>query len=250
MNPILFYLRKLFRPKRKIKAFIITFNEAPIIELTIQHYQKFCSEIYIYDNYSTDQTKEICRSMGCYVELFGTEGVLDDRTYLEIKNNIWQKHRDADYVIVCDADEIITVPDILEEDLYQSTGYNMYSETIPSSWDEITKGYPDVHYNKVLLFNPSKVKAINYDFGCHSIKPVFFGSRAATINTNSIILKHMRYIGGVERMIDRYKVYSERMCDFNKQHDYGFQYHMAIEEIKNNWEQVKQKSDFIPGVLK
>lgn len=53
----------------KIEAHIIAWNENETIHLTIKHYQQFCSKIIIYDNYSTDNTRSICESMGCEVKL-------------------------------------------------------------------------------------------------------------------------------------------------------------------------------------
>jgi hypothetical protein len=185
--------------------------------------------------------------MGCKVNFFGTEGVLDDRAYLEVKNNVWKNHRDADYVIVCDADEIITIPSTLSMHYYKSIGYDMFSETMPRhSWEEVVKGSPNDLYNKVVLFDPKVIQEINYDFGCHSINPVFSSTyKVIHEDSSSVKLFHMRYIGGVERLIDRYKVYAERMCNYNKDHRLGFQYNMAIEEIRTTYNIKKDSSVFL-----
>ncbi len=236
--------KKIRNRQKIIKAFIITFNEESTISLTINHYKKICSEIYIFDNYSTDNTKAICLALGCKVTLFGEEGVLDDRAYLEVKNNAWKNHRDADYVIVCDADELLyNIPSKLNKDIYVCRGYNMYSETVPKSWDEVQNGYPQGDYDKTILFNPKKIKEIYYTFGAHKIDPKIYNDFfSVKVDNSSTLLKHMRYIGGVKRMIDRYNLYSSRMSNFNRENELGFQYLMDVEEIKNNWEEAKQKS--------
>ncbi len=237
----------------KIKAFIITFNEADIIRFTIKHYQQFCSEIYIYDNYSTDDTVNICVEMGCVVQSFGTKGVLDDRAYLEVKNNCWKKHIEADYVIVCDADEIIYdsygAPINKESEflknlhLIQCKGYNIYSEELPKkSWDECASGYEDANYNKVLMFDPALVQEINYGFGCHGAKPKLNNAASAIISKFDYRLHHMRYIGGADRMIQRYALYQDRMCEFNIINKLGYQYFSSEEELRHDWEQIKLKS--------
>ncbi len=227
-----------------IRAFIITFNESETIRLTIRHYQKFCSNIFVYDNYSTDDTREICKSLGCKVSFFGTKGVLDDRAYLQVKNHAWKDHRDADYVIVCDADEILyDIPFDPTADIFRAVGYNMYSEVIPSSWDEINMGYKESAYSKAIMFNPRKLKEINYGYGCHGAKPVVYGDPIKTnVDTTSTQLRHMRYIGGVQRIIDRYALYKSRMCDFNIENGFGQQYLSEVESLKNDWESVKKSA--------
>lgn len=235
-----------------IKAFIITFNESDIIRFTIKHYQKFCSEIHIYDNHSTDGTREICAGMGCIIHTFGKEGVLDDRAYLEVKNNCWKAHKDSDYVIVCDADEILyeqggEIQDwssILQKayTLVRCLGFDIYSETLPiNSWNEKTLGYENSMYNKVLMFNPKAVEEINYGFGCHGAKPEIDRNCVVKISNMNFRLHHMRYIGGIDRLVRRYDTYQKRMCEFNVNNKLGHQYFKSVEELEKDWEEVKIK---------
>ena len=93
------------------EAFIITWNEEEIINLTLSHYERFCDKITIYDNYSTDNTCSIAESRGHDVVKFGNEGVLDDREYIKIKNHCY-KQSEAKWVIVVDCDEILHHPNI------------------------------------------------------------------------------------------------------------------------------------------
>ncbi len=233
----------------KIKVFIITFNEADIIAFTVKHYQQFCSEIHIYDNYSTDKTREIAVGLGCIVHTFGTEGVLDDRAYLEVKNNCWKDHRDSDYIIVCDADEVLDykardnrryfiTPD--KPTIIQGVGYDIYSETLPiNSWDEKRIGYENSMYNKAIMFRPDEVESINYGYGCHGAKPKM---RRGPAEVARCPLYHMRYVGGFERLANRYDTYKKRMCDFNKVNGLGHQYLKSIEDLAKEWEEIKIKS--------
>src|SRR5690606_32463251 len=93
----------------KIHAYILTWNESDIIGLVIKHYQKFCDKITIMDNHSSDGTDKIAKSMGCEVRKFGTR-YFDDAENMKVKNECW-KGSDADWVIVCDADEVLcTLP--------------------------------------------------------------------------------------------------------------------------------------------
>jgi glycosyltransferase involved in cell wall biosynthesis len=218
-----------------IKAFVIAYNESDIIRFTIRHYQKFCKEVHILDNYSTDNTRAIALEMGCYVHSFGVPGMLDDRCYLEVKNNVWKDHTDADYVIVCDADEVLYhIERKPRLPLYKAVGYDMFSEVMPShSWDEISMGFRSSMYDKIIMFSPKLVKEINYSFGCHSAAPVF--SKRVSGIAVSPMLRHMRYIGEVERLISRYQRFAERLSKFNRDHELGNHYLNDSEKIKKNW---------------
>jgi hypothetical protein len=120
----------------------------------------------------------------------------------------------------------------------------MYYENMPhKSWNEIIHGKPNAFYDKVVLFNPKVVHKIKYAPGCHVVDPEYFpATNTIKKDTTSILLRHMRYIGGVERLIARYNLYSQRMCDYNKEMQYGNQYLMKVAEIKDTWEDVKQNS--------
>lgn len=232
----------------KIKAFILTFNEADIIAFTVKHYQNFCQEVHIYDNYSTDDTVKICAAMGCIIHKFGIEGVLDDREYLKVKNNCWKDHRNADYVIVCDADEIFSDKQSIINSfasnafLYRCIGYQCYSEELPYKYwgDNIKYGFLDPMYDKVIMFNPKVVQEINYGYGCHGAKPT--GPYAWVVSDRKLYLYHMKYVGGVDRMIARYNMYRKRMCEFNLINNLGRQYCKTEFDIIKDWNEVKQKS--------
>ena len=220
-----------------IEAYIIAYNEAETIGLTIKHYKQFCSRIVIFDNFSTDDTREIALSMGCDVRLFGVKGVLSDKEYLKVKNHCWKQSR-ADWVIVCDADEILWHPDItsvlLEDCTIMTTyGWNVYSEDVPrESWLEITKGYHDGNYSKSVIFKPT-LKEINYHYGCHSNNPkgdIRFSKEVLT-------LFHYRNVGGYERLSNRHAMYRERLSDHNKEIGLGVHYTFKESQRKLEWYQ-------------
>ncbi len=212
-----------------IKVFILTYNEADIIRLTINYYKSFCSEIYVYDNHSTDNTVEICKEMGCHVELFGSS-FFDDRYNVHIKNNAWKSHRDADEIVSFNYKEVA--------DIYKCVGYNMYSEDMPAKWNFVNMGVPSEDYCKPAVFNPNTVLEMNYGYGCHGAKPIINGKYI--IDKESATLRHMRYIGGVDRMISRYRMYKSRMSEFNLHNNFGYQYQYDIEKIKLDWENIKR----------
>ena len=94
----------------KIETHLITWNRSDTIHLTVSHYLKL-GRVIVYDNFSDDNTREICEALGAEVMMFGVAGVLSDQAYLDVKNKCWN-NSDADYVIVCDDDEILYHEDL------------------------------------------------------------------------------------------------------------------------------------------
>lgn len=235
-----------------VHAHIIAWNESETIHLTIRHYQKFCSKIHIYDNYSTDNTREIAESMGCEVSLFGIEGVLSDVEYTSLKNNVW-KGSTADFVIVCDADEIFEGPGVWNKDvtIYKTFGWNVFHENVPrETWQEITTGFYDPQYSKLVCFNPSQIKEIGYVHGCHVAKPV---GNVVYSNGSSPLL-HYRNVGGPERLIKRHALYRPRMSEHNLKWSMGGHYLHDDERRRKEWYEGLAKSieyspDFISQSL-
>lgn len=224
-----------------IEAFILAFNEEETIHLTIKHYQKFCGRITILNNHSTDKTVEIAKSMGCRIRNFGTSGILNDRDYIDIKNECWKESR-ADWVIVCDADEILMFAGVLfkkYDTIFRTKGWNVFSHEMPKEdWTEITNGHPEENYSKTVIFNPQQITDINFRIGCHVSSPkgnVIWADATLT-------LFHYRNVGGPQRLVDRHNLYRPRMSEENLQRNWGHHYLVSDEERIAEWEAKFQKS--------
>lgn len=221
-----------------VDCFFIAWNEEETIHLTIRHYKKFCRTVTVLDNFSTDRTRQIAYLEGAEVQLFGIEGQLNDGEYIKVKNNIW-KCSDADWVIVCDADEIF-IPEF-DDDWWRSTiirtqGYNMFSNEIPKEdWLEIKTGVKDDNYSKWVCFNPKAITEIGYVYGCHEARPKGYDVRFS--NTTAKLL-HYKHVGGAERIANRHALYASRLAPINLKHKLGYQYleprHKTIEYFNEN----------------
>lgn len=208
----------------KVEAYILTWNEAETIHLTVAHYKQFCDRIVIYDNFSTDNTREICEALGCEIRPFGVFGVLDDRQYLKVKNHCW-KGSTADWVIVCDADEILYVDrEVLTAEtgtIFRTYGWNVFSNEMPKNdWLEIKTGVHDKDYSKHIIFKPSEFKEIGYIYGCHEFKPV--GN--VKFSEKELTLFHYKHVGGAQRVVDRHASYAPRRSQNNLRWGLGKQY--------------------------
>lgn len=224
-----------------IEAYILAWNESETIHLTIKHYKQFCSRIIIYDNFSTDNTREIAEALGCEVRLFGIEGVLDDKEYLKVKNFCW-KGSDADWVIVCDADEILMPPPYWSKEItiFETFGWSIFSNDVPrETWAEVTNGIPDSNYSKYVCFNPKAIKEINYVYGCHEAKPE---GDIKTYSAIRLALFHYKHIGGAVRVANRHALYAQRMSAFNRKWKLGYQYDEAREKTIKYFNECLAKS--------
>lgn len=228
-----------------IHAHILAWNEEEKIFFTIKHYQQFCSSITIYDNYSTDNTALLAMDMGCRVKQFGKKGKLDDDEYLLVKNNCWKGSR-ADYVIMCDTDEIlqydhnkVELAKLEHVTIFKTRGWNIFSHGMPvHSYSEIDTGYMDNNYSKSVMFDPRALTDINYRYGCHVASP-----KGNIKYSNDILpLFHYNGIGGPEKLMQRHESYRERMSAKNKKMGLGCHYLFSDEQRLREWEEKYKNS--------
>jgi glycosyltransferase involved in cell wall biosynthesis len=222
-----------------VEAFILNWNEE-LLHLTIKHYQEFCDKITILDNYSTDGSDKVAEAMGCHVVKFGQPGVLSDAAYRKLKNTCW-KGSQADWVIVCDADEILYHKDlkrILTDEkergttIFKTSGFNIYSEEIPKeSYIEIRTGQPSESYSKRIIFNPGRIKDMWYEYGAHTCKP----QGSVVESQETLFLLHYRNLGGIQRLIDRHAAYRTRLSPDNKRFGLGVHYTYEDERRVREW---------------
>jgi glycosyltransferase involved in cell wall biosynthesis len=232
------------------EAFIIQWNE-PLLHLTIRHYQQFCDKITIYDNFSSDGSDLVAQSMGCNVIKFGIKGQLSDAAYLKIKNYCW-KNSQADWVIVCDADEILWHPNLKnilanekEATIFKTAGYQIYSDQTPKeSYFEIKTGFPDESYSKRIIFNPRGITDIRYSYGAHTCAP----SGVVNYSQETLQVLHYRNLGGIQRLIDRHAMYRKRMSDDNKRMGLGCHYNYDDERRIREWHEYYAKCSELSGL--
>jgi glycosyltransferase involved in cell wall biosynthesis len=227
----------------------IAWNEEELLPIFLNHYEKFCEKIIIYDNESDDRTAEICDAHPLVERrIYATDGQIRDDVYLEIKNSAWKEFRDYDWVCVLDLDEFIYHED-LETFLLsckrkgisipQTTGYSMCSETLPNSksdiWQEINKGMRDTWYDKTPIFDPKLIDDIGFKHGCHACYPA-----GVIIYDKYLSLKllHYKNIGGLKRLEDRRKLYEKRLSSINIERKWGHNYLYPC-RIKEEWDKHK-----------
>jgi hypothetical protein len=181
----------------RIWLYTICWNEEVLLPHFLQHYS-LCERIIIYDNQSTDQSRNIINSFSnTEIRQYWTNNEIRDDLYLEIKNNAWKEARNiADYVIVCDIDEFL-YPLTIKKDrttLIKAEGYMMYADKTPSLfpiiYEQFIEGVKWDKYSKTCIFNPTKILEINYQPGAHTCNPT------GVINYGTPLkLLHYSYLG-------------------------------------------------------
>jgi len=227
------YRRRNESSSPSIVAYFINYNDSFYIPFFAKHYFKFCEKIIMYDNYSTDNSVELAKSLGIQVEYFGKKGELNDEAYRVVKNNVWkeQRNKKVNYVIVCDVDEFLCIDD-LKGTAPNVQGFNMVSNHLPvDDILEIKTGGISDNYSKQAIFNPNAIEEINYDHGCHQnhMKGVISKGGACR-------LLHYRQIGGVQRVLDRHAEYRIRMSSYNLKHGFGMHYLDTDEQKRTEWD--------------
>lgn len=226
-----------------IHAHILAFNEEKILPFTLDYYSNICEKIFIYDNMSTDSSNEIyTKYPKVTVIKWDSKGEINEMNYINIKSNGYKQYsRNADWVIVCDCDEFLYHPKLIEKlEYYKSNGvtvpkvngHDMVSEKFPEHdgnpiTDKIKTGsevYPP--FCKNIVFNPKL--DVQYGIGGHS----FQCQNATYSNSAEFKLLHYKFLG-VEYVENIYKARAERLSEFNKQHKFGEHYFNVPYEYMN-----------------
>lgn len=162
-----------------ISIYMIAYNEDVVLQYTIDFYKERFpgAKFTIFDNESTDKTKEIALKNGCEVISFSTNNQIVESRITHIKNTCWL-NAPTDWVLVCDPDECldITEEQLKEEEakgvsIIKSEGWNMVNMEDNYDIAQICHGTRVPQFDKNYLFDKRSIKIMNYQHGCHSASP-------------------------------------------------------------------------------
>ena len=225
----------------KVSIFFPCFNESRILRQTIAHYRMCFSNpsFTIFDNYSTDNSVEIAKELGCNVIYWSSNGSMCEHKLLTIRNTCWKKEKG--WVIVCDADEWlhITEESLQEEEkngatLLRIKGYDMVGESNSETLDDIdlhsiTKCVEFAKMNKNICFDTRHIDKMNFAFGSHSCIP----EGSVQYSKKTYALKHMDLLG-LPYTLFKNKGRYERNDEMRKQ-NLNNHYLEGIQEIEKNY---------------
>ena len=225
----------------RIEVFAICYNEEALLPYFLRHYSSFAQRIVVYDNYSTDRSVEICRA-NPLVEVikYGSGDRIRDDIYLQIKNNCW-KGSPADWVIICDIDELVYHPNIRQvladcnSTLIEPELFNMFAEKFPITegqiYDEVLMGIQGG--GKKNLFKPRDIMEINYDPGCHVAFPE---GRVVDNGPLGIKTLHMKYLS-LDYTLERKRLSNSRLSEVNKTMGWGVHYQVSDDEAVRGFQE-------------
>jgi glycosyltransferase involved in cell wall biosynthesis len=221
-----------------LTIYTICYNEEMVLPHFVKWYRKRFPNcrIVVYDNESTDKTRQIAFENNCGVVTYCTNNQLSDSEYLRIKNNVW-KEANTDWVMVVDCDEFVDVneSDLIEfqnskKTIISATAYNMCNVEGLTELADIKHGVRAEQYDKSILFNKSYIKEINYDAGCHTCNP----KGIVNYGKGLVNLYHMILINE-QALVDKYLRNADRMSDENKKNKWGHHYLQSVEIVRANY---------------
>ena len=213
----------------KINVYTLCYNEEVLIPYFFRHYGSIADRIVVYDNGSTDKSRDLVQLLGGELRDLDTGGEHSDRAQTKLKSTCYYESRGkADWVIVVDMDEFLYHPDfsgLLKSYMASGItmpkvlGFDMFSSAVPSGpgqiYEEIFHGWRYWMYNKFEVFHPSI--DINFSPGCHKAYPQ---GPVKMSDDAEIKLLHYRYLGA-EYFKKRYVMRMNRISEDNVKNGWG-----------------------------
>lgn len=186
----------------RVHCYCICRNEEFVMPYFLRHYSTFCDRITVYDDQSTDRTREIVRAHPSAVLVdYPYSTGLDDLAFLELYTRSFRDDRGvADWSICVDADEFAYLPNMRSEleralslgwDCVWSTGYVMVHPTLPTTsgqiYDEAYNGVRSGNYNKTVIVSPHS--SLTWTPGRHHVH-----LNGSSRHSLGVKLLHYRYL--------------------------------------------------------
>lgn len=191
----------------KIDLYAVMYNEEKILPYFFRHYDQYVSRYFIFDDQSTDKTREILAAHPNVMIFDMEKHGCQDKYWTE---NIYPQYEiysrgHSDWVFCVDADEFIYHSRLLDDlERYKKrstvkilfcTGFMMISDTFPTTdgqiYDEIKMGLRDRWADKSVIFSPDI--HLRYKPGRHGLQD-YPGEEVRKYKT-SIRLLHYRFLG-------------------------------------------------------
>ena len=229
----------------RVYVYTICWNESRVIDYFLRHYELIAARIVVYDEDSTDGTREILTTHR-KVELRRFVRSNPDTLELSkiaVQNHCWKEARGlADWVIIVDSDEHIFHPrltDYLAEQkragvtFVPTLGFQMITAQFPEKGEHLattrTMGVPERNYSKPCVFDPTAIVETNFGGGLHSASPV---GRLSFPARDEVMLLHYKYLG-LDYVAQRYGALNARRGAVDIR--YNWEYHFGLPS--GHWEQ-------------
>lgn len=201
--------------KVSIDVYSNMYNEELVLPYWLRHYETFADRIFVWDDDSTDKTREILGKHPKVTLLPRERHGLDDAYFVNTLYPQYEKYSRgiSDWVIVADGDEFIYHPHIREvladpkvqaRKIIHCAGFAMISEGPPTTtgqiYDEIKMGVRDLKESKWTIHS-SNIQ-IRHKYGRHGPPANFYqfrGDRNTGIKSLHYRLLGEDYIESLDR---------------------------------------------------
>lgn len=220
----------------RIHLYCTCWNEIRMLPHFLRHYEQFVERMFIYDNMSTDGSRELIASHPqCELRDLDYETSEDDIT--RVKRYHWTDDRSPDWIVCVDIDELIHHPnwgELLPEcksagcSILAPDGWQVVSDVFPEFPEPVftaeSRGVKDMRYSKWVMFDPKAIDDIGYNHGCHNAVPT---GRVCTYQSPDLRLLHCRYLSA-DWVVARHKLLGSRLNEINLRNGWGA--HYLVEE--------------------
>lgn len=241
-----------------IHIYSLCWNEERLLPYYFRHYDAIADRFFIFDDASTDASLDIlAKHSKVEIDRFYKQPDSFVASAHVFNNNIWKRSRNkADWVILCNMDEHLYHPDLLNylkqcQDAgitaIPAEGYQMISDSFPDSderlCDLIAFGMRYKKMSKLCIFNPDAIDEINYKHGRHYANPI---GRVVYPQKRDLKLLHFKYLG-LDYLITRWAELSKGLRRIDIEKGWGSRYLSEREKIEQSFRDVWTASFEIPA---
>ncbi|MFC6791335.1 glycosyltransferase [Methylobacterium komagatae] len=239
-----------------VHLYTICWDEADMLGFFFRHYDPFVDRYVIYDDGSTDGSRDILRAhpkveLRDFPRSDPDSFVLSHRT---LQNEAWKESRHrADWIVVTAIDEHLHVPgramaDYLIEQadrgvtLIPALGFDLNH---PDMLDDegllverVTRGRPRIAFNKLSVFKPEALRETGFGPGRHAATPQ---GDLVLPPRDALVLWHYKHLG-FERNAAREATQAERLGTTDRAQGFGQHYLWGREKLRAFWDEMERES--------
>jgi glycosyltransferase involved in cell wall biosynthesis len=240
-----------------VHLYAVCWDEADMLGFFFRHYDPWVNRYVIYDDDSTDGSREILRThpkveLRDFTRVEANSFVLSHKAMQE---EAWKESRgQADWVVVTAIDEHLHVKarpmaDYLAEQtergvtLIPALGFDMNHPTMPEDHgllltNIVTRGRPRAVFNKLSIFDPAAVRETGFHPGRHAAEPI--GDLLLPVR-DELMLWHYKHLG-FERNAAREAAQAVRLGTEDVANGFGQHYHWTKEQRRAFWDEMEREA--------
>ena len=242
-----------------IYLYTVCWNEEEIIPFFLRHYEPLVDRIIVYDDDSTDGSRELLRASP-KVEVRSLERGAESFLSAQVTlcDFCWQESRgEADWICLVDMDEFLVYPDwhnyLAEQKkagitIIPAVGYDTVSENFPARGADlaatVTRGERNVHLDKATILDPDAIEQINFTVGRHCSAPV--GRVVWARPRHYVQLRHYKSLG-LEYVLRRTKALASRVSEEDRALGWAAHYFRDEDTIRADFQRQLAQAEPIPA---